>query len=66
MQLTSINIGQKQTLQSGDKSEITGIFKQPVSGPIQITTLGIAEDFIGSPKHHGLSLIHISEPTRPY
>lgn len=53
MQLTSINIGQKQTLQSGDKSEITGIFKQPVSGPIQITTLGIAEDFIGSPKHHG-------------
>ena len=53
MQLTSINIGQKQTLQSGDRSEITGIFKQPVSGPIQITTFGIAEDFIGSPKHHG-------------
>ncbi|MBK8619654.1 MAG: MOSC domain-containing protein [Anaerolineales bacterium] len=53
MQLTSINIGQKQTLQSGDKSEITGIFKQPVPGPIQITALGIAEDFIGSLEDHG-------------
>jgi MOSC domain-containing protein YiiM len=53
MQLTSINIGQKQTLQSGEKVEITGIFKQPVPGQIQITTLGIREDFIGSAKHHG-------------
>jgi len=53
MQLTSVNIGQKQTLQSGNKLETTGIFKLPVNRPVQITSLGIEEDFIGSPKHHG-------------
>lgn len=53
MKLISINIGQKQTLQSGEKTEITGIFKNPVSGSVRITPLGIAEDFVGSPKHHG-------------
>lgn len=53
MQLTSVNIGQRQTLRSGEKTEITGIFKDPVPGPVRITSLGIAEDFIGSPKHHG-------------
>jgi MOSC domain-containing protein YiiM len=53
MQLTSINIGQKQTLQNGDKLEITGIYKLPVHESVQITSLGIKEDFVGSPKHHG-------------
>ncbi len=53
MQLTSINIGQKQSLQNGDKLEITGIYKLPVYESVQITSLGIKEDFIGSPKHHG-------------
>lgn len=53
MKLTSINIGRQQMLQSGDKTEITGIFKSPVPGPVRITPLGITEDFIGSPKHHG-------------
>jgi MOSC domain-containing protein YiiM len=53
MQLTSINIGQKQTLQNGDKLEITGIYKLPVCESVQITSLGIKEDFVGSLKHHG-------------
>jgi MOSC domain-containing protein YiiM len=53
MQLTSINIGQKQTLQNGDKLEITGIYKLPVHESVQITSLGIKEDFVGSPRHHG-------------
>lgn len=53
MQLTSVNIGQKQTLQNGDKLETTGIYKLPVHESVQITSLGIKEDFIGSPKHHG-------------
>lgn len=53
MQLISVNIGRQQMLQSGDKTEITGIFKSPVPGPVRITPLGITEDFIGSPKHHG-------------
>jgi MOSC domain-containing protein YiiM len=53
MQLISINIGQKQTLQNGDKLEITGIYKLPVYESVQITSLGIKKDFVGSPKHHG-------------
>jgi MOSC domain-containing protein YiiM len=53
MQLISINIGQKQTLQNGDKLEITGIYKLPVHESVQITSLGIKEDFIGNAKHHG-------------
>jgi MOSC domain-containing protein YiiM len=53
MKLISINIGQAQTQQNGGKLETTGIYKSAVQGPVKITTLGIAEDFIGSPKHHG-------------
>lgn len=53
MQLLSINIGQKQTQQNGIKLETTGIYKLPVQKPVQITPLGIKEDFIGSKKHHG-------------
>jgi MOSC domain-containing protein YiiM len=53
MQLISVNIGQKQSQQNGNKLEITGIYKLPVYESVQITSLGIKEDFIGSPKHHG-------------
>ncbi len=53
MKLISINIGQKRTQQNGEKLETTGIYKLPVSDSVKITTLGIVEDFIGSPKHHG-------------
>lgn len=53
MKLLSINIGKQQSLQNKDRIEITGIHKMPVQGPVQLTKLGIAEDFIGSPKHHG-------------
>lgn len=53
MQLLSVNIGQKRTQQNGKELETTGIYKTPTLEPVQITTLGIKEDFIGSPKHHG-------------
>jgi MOSC domain-containing protein YiiM len=53
MKLISINIGKQQSLKNKDRVEITGIHKMPVQGPVQLTELGIAEDFIGSPKHHG-------------
>jgi MOSC domain-containing protein YiiM len=53
MKLLSINIGQKQTQQNGLKLEITGIYKTPVHEAVQITSLGIQEDFIASSKHHG-------------
>ena len=53
MKLISINVGQKQTQQNGDRLETTGIYKSSVQGPVKITSLGITEDFIGSPRHHG-------------
>jgi MOSC domain-containing protein YiiM len=53
MKLLSINIGQKRTQQNGLKLEITGIYKMPVQDSAQITSLGIAQDFIASKKHHG-------------
>lgn len=53
MKLISINVGKKQTQQNKGREEITGIYKRPVTGSVQINKLGIADDFIGSPKHHG-------------
>lgn len=53
MKLISINIGQKRTQQNGNKLETTGIYKIPVARKVRVTSLGIVEDFIGSPKHHG-------------
>ena len=54
MQLISINIGKKETLQNGRQSEDTGIYKLPIlHEAVQVTSLGIIEDFIGNAKHHG-------------
>jgi MOSC domain-containing protein YiiM len=53
MQLISINIGKKETLQNGRQLEDTGIYKLPVHEAVQVTSLGIKEDFIGNAKHHG-------------
>lgn len=53
MKLISINVGRPQIQQNGEKVETTGIYKSSLDGPVKITTLGITEDFIGSPKHHG-------------
>jgi MOSC domain-containing protein YiiM len=53
MKLISINIGQEQTLTRPAKTEQTGIFKQPVSGPVHISKGGLPGDFIGDKKNHG-------------
>lgn len=53
MKLISINAGKQQTQINKGRTEITGIYKTALQGPVQITSLGIANDFIGSPKHHG-------------
>lgn len=53
MKLISINVGKKQIQQNKGREEITGIYKHPVTDSVQINKLGIADDFIGSPKHHG-------------
>jgi MOSC domain-containing protein YiiM len=54
MKLLSINIGSKgiiKTSKSGEQN--TGIFKQPVDGPVQVTAEGLAGDYIANQKHHG-------------
>jgi MOSC domain-containing protein YiiM len=53
MKLISINAGKEHTQINKGRTEITGIYKTALQGPVQITSLGIVEDFIGSPKHHG-------------
>jgi len=53
MKLMSVNIGKEETLARPGKTEQTGIFKQPVSGPVQVTSLGIPGDFIGDKTNHG-------------
>jgi len=53
MQLTSINIGQKQTLLNGTRLETTGIFKSSSSQPVMVTKLGLSGDFICDEKNHG-------------
>ena len=53
MKLISINIGKRATLEHPNKTEITGIFKHPVTGPLRIGSLGLEGDFIASKKHHG-------------
>jgi MOSC domain-containing protein YiiM len=53
MKLDNVNIGQERSQQNGNKMETTGIYKFPTDGPVEITFLGIKEDFIASKKHHG-------------
>lgn len=51
--LLSVNIGQEQTLVRAEKTEQTGIFKNPVAGPVKVLNLGLEGDFIGDSKNHG-------------
>jgi MOSC domain-containing protein YiiM len=53
MQVTSVNIGQQQSLQNGSRKEITGIFKLPTSGSVAVTSIGLQGDVICDSKHHG-------------
>lgn len=49
--LESINVGRARPI-PGMKA-LTGIFKEPVEGPVAITRQGIAEDAICDRRHHG-------------
>ena len=53
MQLVSVNVGQEQSIQNGKKTETSGIFKQPVVEPVEITPLGLKGDTIIDTQHHG-------------
>jgi MOSC domain-containing protein YiiM len=53
MQLISVNIGGESAQPKGEGTEITGIFKLPVQGPVWVTSAGIPGDFIGDREFHG-------------
>ncbi len=50
-QLIAVSIGQPRPI-PGMKAR-TGIYKEPVEGPVEIGTLGIARDAVMDSKHHG-------------
>ncbi|MFZ5883523.1 MAG: MOSC domain-containing protein [Chloroflexota bacterium] len=53
MKLLSINIGKERQQQRKDYVETTGIYKMPVEGAVEITSLGIAGDAVCDTKNHG-------------
>jgi len=53
MQLISINIGSERQQQRKDHIETTGIYKMPVTEPVEIKSLGIEGDTICDTKNHG-------------
>ena len=53
MQLISVNIGQERSIQNGKRTEATGIYKLPVTTPVQVTTMGLAGDAVVDVENHG-------------
>jgi MOSC domain-containing protein YiiM len=53
MELISVNIGRVQPIQNAKPSGKTGIYKQPVSEPVQITPNGLTKDVICDTDWHG-------------
>ncbi|SEQ04750.1 MOSC domain-containing protein YiiM [Faunimonas pinastri] len=53
MQVISVNVGKATELGKPRGTTLTGIFKEPVSGPVGFEPEGVAGDFIGWRKGHG-------------
>ena len=53
MNILSINRGSQRTVIRNHSEYITGIYKEPVAGPVEITPLGLAGDLIADQKNHG-------------
>lgn len=53
MHVLSINIGTARTIGTAKASPKTGIYKLPVTGPVQVTAAGLPGDAICNTEHHG-------------
>jgi MOSC domain-containing protein YiiM len=53
MQLLSINIGTARAVDLTRSRDLTGIYKEPVAGAVQVTRAGLPGDAIISTRHHG-------------
>jgi MOSC domain-containing protein YiiM len=53
MHLLTINIGAARAIDEARPHDITGIYKEPVTGPVQVTAAGLSGDAIVDTKNHG-------------
>ena len=53
MHLLSINIGAPRAVDETRPHDLTGIYKEPVAGPVRVTRDGLPGDAIISTRHHG-------------
>ncbi len=53
MHLLSINIGTARAVDPARPHDLTGIYKEPVAGPVVVTRAGLPGDAIISTRHHG-------------
>lgn len=53
MRILSVNIGRMEPLADAKVSGVTGIFKQPVGGPVAVATHGLVGDAICDIQNHG-------------
>lgn len=53
MQLVSVNVGKPRTVTWHDREVSTGIFKEPVTGPVQVRTLNLEGDGQADLRVHG-------------
>lgn len=53
MYLVSVNVGEVRPIARAKPSGKTGIFKQPVDGPVAISSLGLDHDAIVDTENHG-------------
>jgi MOSC domain-containing protein YiiM len=49
----AVNVGTRKNLQIGNRLVETGIFKEPATGPVEITANGLANDVIADKSRHG-------------
>jgi MOSC domain-containing protein YiiM len=48
-----VNVGAERPIEGAKPSGKTGIFKEPVDGPVRISTLGLSGDAISDTENHG-------------
>lgn len=53
MELLAVSIGQPRYVEYQGRSELTGIYKSPVAGPVAVTTNGLEGDGQADLKNHG-------------
>lgn len=53
MRVTAVNVGKARPIANAKASGVTGIYKEPQSGPVHIGTLGLAHDSICDTENHG-------------